>query len=172
MFFWGSALLFSLPLSANASVENGGDILYKVIPAVALASTLYFEDDYSGSWQFAKSLAATELTTLLLKSAINEQRPNGECCSSFPSGHSSVAFSGASFMHFRYGWRYGIPAYVAASFVAYSRVDSRQHYSRDVVAGALVGVLSSYVFTHPFEGATLTPCAVDGGLGLQISGSW
>jgi membrane-associated phospholipid phosphatase len=172
IFFGIFSLLFSWSLTVNANTEKAGDLLYKLIPTVAFASTLYFEDDYAGSWQFAKSLATTEISTLLLKKAINERRPNGECCSSFPSGHTSVAFSGASFLQMRYGWKLGIPAYAAASFVAYSRVDARQHYTRDVVAGAMVGVLSSYAFTHSFNGATVTPYAVDGGIGMQISGSW
>jgi hypothetical protein len=32
---------------------------------------------------------------------------------------------GASFIHERYGLKYAIPAYVAASFVGYSRVESK-----------------------------------------------
>ena len=47
---------------------------------------------------------------------------------------------------------YGVPAYAAASFVAYSRVESREHYPRDVVAGAGIGILSSYIFTKPYKG--------------------
>ncbi len=34
-----------------------------------------------------------------------------------------------------------VPAYAAASFVAYSRVESREHYPHDVVAGAGIGIL-------------------------------
>lgn len=39
-------------------------------------------------------------------------------------------------MRKRYGWKYGIPAYVAATFVAVSRVESKEHYVQDVLAGA------------------------------------
>jgi membrane-associated phospholipid phosphatase len=31
-------------------------------------------------------------------------------------------------------------------------VESRQHYRRDVVAGAGIGILSSYIFTRPYKG--------------------
>jgi membrane-associated phospholipid phosphatase len=55
-------------------------------------------------------------------------------------------------MRKRYGWEYGVPAYALASFVAYSRVESRQHYAHDVIAGAALGIISSYIFTRPYHG--------------------
>ncbi len=41
----------------------------------------------------------------------------------------SISFASAEFVRNRYGWRYGLPAYVLASFVAYSRVEANQHYT-------------------------------------------
>jgi membrane-associated phospholipid phosphatase len=55
-------------------------------------------------------------------------------------------------MRKRYGWEYGAPAYATASFVAYSRVESRKHYPHDMLAGAGIGILSSYIFTKPYKG--------------------
>ena len=60
-------------------------------------------------------------------------------------------------MRKRYGWEYGIPAYVAATFVAYSRVESDQHYTRDVIAGAVIGIVSSYLFTDSYKGWQIQP---------------
>jgi len=55
-------------------------------------------------------------------------------------------------MRKRYGWGYGVPAYALASFVAYSRVEAREHYAHDVIAGASIGIASSYIFTRPYKG--------------------
>jgi membrane-associated phospholipid phosphatase len=55
-------------------------------------------------------------------------------------------------MRKRYGWEYGVPAYAAASFVAYSRVEAKQHFPHDVIAGAAIGIASSYIFTRPYKG--------------------
>ena len=55
-------------------------------------------------------------------------------------------------MRERYGLEYGIPAYALASFVAYSRVESGEHYAHDVIAGAAIGIASSYIFTKPYRG--------------------
>jgi membrane-associated phospholipid phosphatase len=51
----------------------------------------------------------------------------------------------------------------AATFVAYSRVESRQHYTHDVVAGAAIGIGSSLAFTRPYRGwhASVTGAAHD-----------
>jgi membrane-associated phospholipid phosphatase len=75
-------------------------------------------------------------------------------------------------MRKRYGWEYGIPAYAAASFVAYSRVEAREHYPHDVIAGAAIGIVSSYIFTRPYKGWHVD-VGVDGKYyGFSISHSW
>ena len=99
-----------------------------------------------------ESLGVTFGATYALKYGIKETRPDGGDGQSFPSAHTSVSFSSAEFIRKRYGWIYGGPAYALAAFVAYSRVDSREHYIHDVAAGAAIGILSSYIFTKPYKG--------------------
>ena len=173
LFSLSCILLFSSQnVSAKSNTQQVGDILQIAVPLVAFSSTFLVEDNYDGSWQFVKSAVASELTTLALKSTVNARRPNGSCCDSFPSGHTSAAFMGASFVQFRYGWKYAIPAYVAATYVGYSRVKSNQHYTRDVVAGAAVGILSSYFFTKKYHHVEITPYALNKQYGIQVSGTF
>ncbi len=167
-------LLFACTMSTQAfaakgNVQKNGDILQIAIPLLSLGSTLVFEDDFTGSKEFLKAFAASQLTTLTLKKLTHERRPSGSCCESFPSGHTSASFMGASFIHYRYGWKYSIPAYVAATYVGYSRVHSNQHYTRDVVAGAAIGIISSYFFTKKYHAFSVTPYAYAGGAGLQLN---
>lgn len=145
-------LCFSASVEAHASdnIETAGDILQYVLPATAGGLTLGYQD-YKGTLQFGESFALTEGVTYGLKYSVNETRPNGGS-HSFPSAHTSVSFSAAEFMRKRYGWEYGLPAYAAASFVGYSRVEAREHYPHDVIAGAAIGILSSYLFTKPYRG--------------------
>jgi len=87
---------------ASHRVENTGDILRTLIPAVAYGTTFYLHDS-DGRSQFYKSFFTSLATTYGLKRTISKTRPNGEDDAAFPSGHSSVAFQGAAFIHQRYG---------------------------------------------------------------------
>ena len=77
----------------------------------------------------------------------------------FPSGHTSAAFQGASFIHYRYGLKKAIVPYIAATFVAYSRVYSEKHYLHDVLAGAFIGTFSNYYFVSKYKDMTIKPVA-------------
>jgi membrane-associated phospholipid phosphatase len=146
-----AAVLLSRTAAAPASdgVETAGDVLQVALPVTALAATLS-RDDTEGSLQFLKSFASTMGATYALKLTIDKERPDGGDMS-FPSGHTSAAFSGASFLQRRYGWAYGLPAYAAASFVGWSRVDADRHHWEDVIAGAAIGIAGTYIFTRPWE---------------------
>ncbi|MBW7844551.1 MAG: phosphatase PAP2 family protein [Bacteroidia bacterium] len=64
---------------------------------------------------------------------------------SFPSGHTSSAFSTATGISLLYPkWYVIIPAYSWASAVAYSRMHLGVHYPTDVLAGAVIGSGSAY----------------------------
>jgi membrane-associated phospholipid phosphatase len=145
-------LFFTAGVSARASdvVQITGDVLTYVLPATAAGMTLGFKDG-KGALQFGESAAFTLIATYGLKYAIDEERPNGGN-HSFPSTHASISFCSAEFVRKRYGWGYGIPAYLAASFVAYSRVEAKEHHPQDVIAGAAIGIISSYIFTRPYKG--------------------
>ena len=75
-------------------------------------------------------------------------------------------------MRKRYGWEYGVPAYAAASFVAYSRVESNEHHPHDVIAGAAIGIVSSYIFTRPYKGWHVQVEADEKYYGIRLSRAW
>lgn len=68
---------------------------------------------------------------------------------SFPSGHATVAFALASVVSARSsGWVIPAASYTLASLVAYSRVNDRQHFPSDVVAGGLIGTAVGRFIVH------------------------
>lgn len=146
------ALLPGVSSADNNSYKTIGDVLALGLPAVA-AGISFAQDDASGVFQLAKSEAFTFATTEVLKRVVHETRPNGHDDQSFPSGHAAVAFAAAQYMQMKGGWEYGIPAYLTASVVAYSRVRADEHYWKDVLAGAALGITSSYYFTDTREQA-------------------
>jgi membrane-associated phospholipid phosphatase len=166
-----------LCISTNADAQRndrietiGDDLCIYILPA-ATAGLILYNSDWKGMLAGAESAALTGGVTTGLKFAVNEKRPNGGS-HSFPSGHASYSFAMAEFIGKRYGWGYGIPAYVAASFVGYSRVESKDHYTHDVVAGAFIGILSSYIFTKPYEGWHVQAGADGKYYGIMLSRSF
>lgn len=84
-----------------------------------------------------------------LKMIIKEPRPDGSESNGFPSGHSALAFVGATMVHHEYGltnspW-YSVAAYSLASVTAALRVLNNSHYMQDVIMGAGMGILSTEI---------------------------
>jgi|GEM_PF-186813 len=165
-------LCVAVPLDALADddIQTAGDLLQLALPLAASGLTLEYHDS-KGTLQFGESAALTLGITYGLKYSINETRPNGGS-HSFPSGHTSIAFSAAEFMAKRYGWKYGVPAYAAASFVAYSRVEADEHYTHDVFAGAAIGIASSYLLGTADKRVWIQEDVGDRGYGIRVYGSW
>jgi membrane-associated phospholipid phosphatase len=95
----------------------------------------------AASYDFAQALIVTELYTGALKYGIQRARPDGSDHLSFPSGHTSAAFTLATVASHHYGWKVGVPAYVLASGIGLSRIEMNKHYLSDVLAGAALGVI-------------------------------
>jgi membrane-associated phospholipid phosphatase len=60
---------------------------------------------------------------------------------SFPSGHATVTFAAATVLQQHLGYKAGIPTYLAASYVAMSRLHDNRHYASDVIFGAATGII-------------------------------
>lgn len=142
-------------IAQNKVVESTGDVVLFALPASALTSTLVV-GDYKGTWQFAKGFALNQAVTIGLKYATDKKRPFNNGDRAFPSGHTSTTFHSAAFIQKRYGWKYGIPAYALAGFTGYSRIEAQKHDGWDVLAGAVVGIGSAYLFTTPYQNEHMT----------------
>ncbi|WP_373055794.1 phosphatase PAP2 family protein [Zunongwangia sp. H14] len=134
----------------NPTIKTAGDVLAYAIPATTFVSTLILKDK-EGTWQMTKGFLLNEAVTLGLKFALNKPRPFHGGDKAFPSGHTSATFQSAAFIHGRYGFKYSIPAYALAGFTAFSRINAQKHDGYDILAGAVVGIGSSLIFTTPYE---------------------
>ena len=133
-------------------LEDTGDILQLALPTIAGLTTI-IKKDWEGTKQFALSYGTSFIVTHSLKKIIRKERPEDrKLFDAFPSGHTTSAFSGATFIQRRYGWNYGKLAYLGATIVGVSRMEGPDgwHDHWDVLAGAVVGIGSTYLFTTPY----------------------
>lgn len=138
----------TLPVSSSTSTWHAvADVGAIGVPLVAGLITLA-EHDTDGLIQLGETGLLAEGTALGLKQIVKSTRPNGLDNKSFPSNHTTAAFFAASYLEDRYGWEVGLPAHMVAVAVAVARVKSRDHRAVDVLAGAAIGELSAYLFTH------------------------
>ncbi|UKA03961.1 phosphatase PAP2 family protein [Photobacterium damselae] len=130
------------------------------------------KQDDIGVSQAVEGFVYTTATTHLLKNTIHASRPDNSGNNSFPSGHTSAAAQGAAFLQYRYGWKYGVPAYLLTGLVGYSRVEADKHYWRDVIAGAAIASGIQYIISktpYSVTNMVITPMLDDNSVGMKIS---
>jgi membrane-associated phospholipid phosphatase len=139
-------IIAALGLNATSAIagqdygtdELVSDVLTGVVPLTGLAVAV-FTGDTEGQKQWLRNTGVNQVLTSALRLGFNEtylgKRPNGSGYG-FPSGHEAFVMSGATFLGQRYGWKWGVPAYLAAAYVARVRVVNNHHHVQDVVASA------------------------------------
>jgi membrane-associated phospholipid phosphatase len=163
-------MLFLWPEAAPAdTIETLGSVGAIAIPASGLLVAAIRKDG-KGTLQLAEAYGASMAVVYILKPLVDRTRPDGGS-QSFPSGHTASAFAGAAFLQRRYGWACGLPAYAAAAFVGYSRVEAKRHWTSDVIAGGAIGIAGNLVFTRKYEVAVY-PTVQARGIGVTFELRW
>jgi membrane-associated phospholipid phosphatase len=104
-----------------------------------------------------------------VKVAVGRRRPDSGS-DSFPSGHASASFATATIVQREFGWKAGLAAYAAASYVATSRLSENSHYGSDVIFGAAIGMVSGHAVRlgHGKTTVSLSPLAQPGTRGVEL----
>ena len=151
--------------ASASTVESLGTDVAIAMPLIAGGISLA-KSDWTGVAQMTADTVATVGVAYALKKVIKERRPDGSDFKSFPSDTAALGFAPAQFLWDRYGWEYGVPAYAAATFVAYSRVEARKHHWYDVTASAVMAFGFSKLFTTRYHRN------LDYGVGLTDGGAY
>jgi membrane-associated phospholipid phosphatase len=128
----------------------------------------------SFTYSLAQGYVLNQSITFGIKKAVRSQRPNGENSLSFPSGHTAGAFTWATTVDHYYGHKAGFVAYMAATYVGYSRLDEKAHRLTDVVAGAAIGYIVGKTISRRanpdrrFDWNVMVPPGGGAGISLQL----
>lgn len=158
-------LLRDINLNRNKSLDpsfrfltNSVTPLTIAVPAGYITAYLIKRDSSSKSNAIivCSSIIIAGVVSTSLKYAVNRDRPfvtypdvdkaTSGGSPSFPSGHTSAAFSLATSVSITCPkWYVIAPSFLWASSVAYSRMDLGVHYPSDVLAGAIIGSGSAWL---------------------------
>lgn len=125
--------------------------LFMVMTATYALGMTSREQDFDGTIELGLSVLGAQLATEGIKSLELERRPNGSDYKSFPSGHAAAAFSSAMFVHRRYGWKSAIVPYAMAGITGWGRVAADAHYWHDVLGGAAVSALFTWLVVDKYD---------------------
>jgi len=142
---------FKLITNHAGTVSFGTPILMIGTGLILKDSTLKHKGYIVGA-----SLIVSSGIVTVMKFSINRKRPfetypfieklTSGGSPSFPSGHTSEAFSTATSLSLVYPkWYVITPLFIWASAVGYSRMHLGVHYPSDVAAGAFIGAGSAYL---------------------------
>ncbi len=157
--------LRSINANRNTSLDGSMHVVSQTTYPVALALPIaqlaygYFGHDklsVNSGWETVAGLGIATVITYGLKYTVQRDRPyitysglqpyENETSPSFPSGHTSIAFTTATMLSLQYRkWYVVAPAYLWAGTVGYSRLHLAAHYPSDVLAGAVIGAGSAYL---------------------------
>ncbi|WP_369750789.1 phosphatase PAP2 family protein [Methanocaldococcus sp. FS406-22] len=124
-------------------------------PLIAITSIIILIKNRKFGIKLISALCLAFIIAFSLKYLVNEPRPylvldnvhllcNEGNEPSFPSGHTTLAFTLATSLLF-YSKKLGILFLIWAILVAYSRIYVGVHYPFDVLAGVVIGILCGYL---------------------------
>ena len=123
---------------------------YRAVMGLSILLMAYGDESSQETGRLLSSaFLGTGLVTFGMKRLIGRKRPLDETLGnpSFPSGHTSLAFSSATILGYRYPkWR--VPLYIGAGLVGFSRIYLGRHYASDVVVGAALGTAVGMLVWH------------------------
>jgi len=139
-------------------ITNSNSYVNVGTPIIVFATVLFTKDSSlrMKGILLAESIFVSTLITTTMKYTIKRNRPfttydfidkqatGGS--PSFPSGHTSSAFSTATSLSITFPkWYVIAPSFLWASCVGYSRMHLGVHYPSDVIVGAVIGSGSAFL---------------------------
>lgn len=120
------------------------------LPLLATGLTLA-RHDRAGSAELLVGTLLSVGTAYALENVVREQRPDHSSVHAFPALETSLAASSSSFILERYGWREGLPAFAASSFVSFSLNQAKKEHWYDTLASSAISAGYGLLVTRPLR---------------------
>jgi hypothetical protein len=138
--------------AGDKTLRKTGNILLVALPVSAIGVSLLHDGDWKGIGQFALAAGLTVGSAYALRQAVRIRRPDHTDFDSFSPPDVALADASASYMWQRYGWKYGVPAYVARAVVSYALSDAKKNHWYDTLASSALAFGFNYAIVtryHP-----------------------
>ncbi|MEI9885715.1 MAG: hypothetical protein WDN08_04295 [Rhizomicrobium sp.] len=153
--------------AASPELRKAANIITIALPVSAVGVSLMHDRDWRGIKEFAISAGLTVGSAYLIRQIVREQRPDGSNFHTLTPPDLALADASADYMWSRYGWRYGVPAYLASAVVSYALTDNKKNHWYDTVASGALAFSFNYALVdryHPGRYRVTAETRPDGAL--------
>jgi membrane-associated phospholipid phosphatase len=131
--------------TGSQTLRNFGEFSYQ-LPVLFGLYGVSLWGQHEKLHEFSKAVICaygiSAVATVAIKGVTDTQRPTDQYQDGrygFPSYHASSTFCIAAVADEYYGWPVGLPCYVLAGLVGWSRIDQREHDLSEVFFGSVLG---------------------------------
>jgi membrane-associated phospholipid phosphatase len=139
----------------GASFQTSADNYLQVVPVGQIYLGKYLGFKPKNDFQH-QTINIMGVTVFAMKHTFKEERPDSSDFLSFPSGHTSTAFTNAALLFYEYKdsnlW-YASSGFLFATATGVLRIANNKHYTSDVLTGAGIGIASGMLVSYfnPFK---------------------
>lgn len=144
-------------VATAGSLETSGKLVAYAMPISAAAVTIY-KKDWDGLLQLTVVTGLTYGTAYGLKQLVKSCRPYAKPCvhggpgwDSFPSTTSALSSAPSSFLWRRYGWEWGLPAFIISKYPSYALQHSHKNKLVDSLATMGISWGYNYLLTTRYH---------------------
>ena len=152
-----AAMMLAVPPAAQASSLNKkteadiGRAISIALPLAAYGISYAHDDDWAGMEELSTVTGLTVGAALLTREFVRKRSPDGSSDRSFPSIEAALATPAEGYLWRRYGWEYGLPAFVLSHGASLLLDDAGKHRFVDGLAVTAVAAVLNWGITTEYH---------------------
>jgi hypothetical protein len=140
----------SAATTPDPSLRKAANAITIALPVTAVGISLY-KGDWKGLREFAVSAGLTVGSAFLIRQIVRQHRPDHSDFHSLTPPDLALADASSDYLWSRYGWRYGVPAYIASAAVSYALTDAKKNHWYDTLASGALAFSFDYALVDRYH---------------------